>query len=543
MSAHHIARRHLAALAVCLCGLSWSGVAGAVDAVTSASPTEHQAGSQNAAVWIVGRGFVPGTTVTVSGDGVLPHERAPEVVPQAERIDRGLGDGIVFYFVIDPAASNGPRDVTVTAPDGRSVTAFGLVTIVGGAAGPADPPDDPPVDDPPVDDPPVDDPPPDPQDGRVDVIARASPRYGEQGGQVNLWVVGRSFTGGSEVRFNVEGLGPAAFEGQPLPAQVHRGVERIGGEVYDGIQYYLRIPSDARPGFVDISVLNPDGSSATGAKLFEIVPPGELPQPVPGMGNVDEITGASPPAVRAGRNAALWIWGTGFAAGAEVTFSADGLRQVAPAEVVETAANYPGYAGLRAFVQVAGNTPPGLVDVSIRNPNGTVATASGLIQVLPPAAGGNGAAGPDGFVGECPDNSRIIGDIVRVLPAVARRGEVVSLAVEGVDFACGASLVIRGGGLAPVQAPLLVSDTEDPTRTAMYWRLQVQPEAALGPRDVTVVNPNNTSRTMVAAFEIEEGLAAKDEVHACTARPGEGPSAPGAWWLLALVALRFRRRR
>ncbi|MCA9546837.1 MAG: hypothetical protein KC613_20670 [Myxococcales bacterium] len=528
------------ALCLSLFAVLAAGPAHAVDAVTSASPAEQRAGVQNAAVWIVGRGFVPGTTVTISGDGIQPLPRAPEVVPQADRIDGGLGDGLTFYFSVDANATNGPRDVTVTAPDGRSVTAFQLITIVEGAEdGP--PVDDPPVDDPPVDDPPVDDPPP-AQAGRADVIARASPRYGAQGDQVNLWIVGRSFDANSEVRFSVDGLGPASFQGAPLPAQVYRAVERINGEVYDGIQYFLRIPADARPGFVDISVQNADGSSATGAKVFEIVEPGELPQPVPGMGNIDEITGASPPALLAGRNAAVWVWGRGFAAGAQITFSKDGIQQVAPAEVVETAANYPGYAGLRAFVQIAGDTPPGLVDLSIRNPNGTVATGSGLLQILPPGGNGGAVGGGGAVNGPCPDMSRLIGAIDEVVPLQARRGDVVPFAILGQDFACGASVVIKGGGLTPVEAPQLVSDTVNPSATTMYWRLLVQPEAALGPRDVTIVNPNGSTRTLPGAFEILEGKPQDDGVHACSARPGTPAPAPLWLGLLLLLGLRPRRR-
>ena len=93
----------------------------AVDSVTSASRREQRTGTENAAVWIVGRGFVDGVQVVVSGDGVQPVAgRAPEVVPEAERIDGGRGDGIAYFFSIAPGATLGPRDITVTGPDGVS---------------------------------------------------------------------------------------------------------------------------------------------------------------------------------------------------------------------------------------------------------------------------------------------------------------------------------------------------------------------------------------------------------------------------------------
>jgi hypothetical protein len=528
-----------------LSALLLPSAAWAVDAVTSASPALHQAGGGDAATWIVGRGFQEGTTATISGDGILMGPQAPEVVLQANRVDGGLGDGLIVHFQVAANASNGFRDVTLTAPDGRTVTSFGLLRIDGGGQGAPDP--DAGVDPPDMgDDPNVDagvQQPPG-QAGRVDVIARASPRFGAQGEQINLWIVGRSFGAESEVVFNVEGLGPTLYEGQPLAQAVHRGAETINGELYDGIQYYLRIPVDARPGFVDISVGNPDGSAATGAKLFEIVEPGMAPQPPAGFGNVDEITGASPRAVRAGRNAALWIWGSGFATGAEVTFSQDGIRQVAPAEVVESPVSNVGFTGLRAFVQVEGDTPPGGIDVSVRNPNGTVATASGLFDVAPAAGNNGGAQGPDGATGPCPDDQLIIEAIDAVAPAMLRQGEVVSLAIQGVAFGCGASVIIKGGGLRAVEAPHLVSDATQPLETTMFWKLQVDTDAVIGPRDVTVINPNNSARTLSSAFFIEAAAGRSEEVAFCAATPGRSaPLWPVAGFGLALLLLGRRRRR
>jgi hypothetical protein len=94
--------------------------------------------------------------------------------------------------------------------------------------------------------------------------------------------------------------------------------------------------------------------------------------------------------------------------------------------------------------------------------------------------------------------------------------------------------------------------------TTLYWDLEVLPDARLGPRDVTVVNPNNSSKRVVSAFEVvdvvtETGLDAGVDrvdtrsggVRACAARPASAsPAGVGvALAVFGLFASRLRRRR
>lgn len=526
-------RRLWLTAALWLVGLLVTTPALAVDAVTGASPAQVPVNQASFGLWVTGRGFRDGATVTISGDGIASLGRAPTVVPQAERFDGGLGDGMIVAFSVAANATNGPRDITITDSNGTSLTAYGVITIVGGQGGPVDPddPDDP--DDPNNPDPPD-------QAGSADVVARASPRSANQGDQVNLWVVGRSFAQGSEVSFSVAGLNQAQVAGTPISPIVYRNVETIGGESYDGIQYFLRIAPDAPTGFLDITVHNPDGSSASATKIFEVTAPGQDPAPVPGQDNIDEITSASPEAVRAGSPAALWILGKGFASGAEISFSNAGILTTLVPEVVPEASNTPGQSGMRVHVNVDPDATRGPVDVVIRNPNGTTKTAPGLFAVLG-AAGGPNSGGAGGQL-VCPDETLFIEALERVVPPVLKRGEVRTIAIQGVAFACGASVVINGGGMRALDAPQLVTDANDRLRTTMYWHIEVAADAPSGPRDVVVVNPNNSSKRLAAAFTIEGDIKPKESVSFCSTAPGQSP--PGPLSLLFVVAaLGLRRRR
>jgi MYXO-CTERM domain-containing protein len=385
---------------------------------------------------------------------------------------------------------------------------------------------------------------PPPQNGSVDVVSRASPAYGAQGDQVNLWIVGREFVPGAQVAFSSPGIGPALVDGQPIPPEVVRRAESEQGKS-DGLQYFARIAPNAATGPVDVTITNPDGSSATGAALFQIIEPGQAPPVRPGDGDVQTVTGASPRAMRAGRNVSLWIWGKGFETGARVDYSNASLRPYAEPSVVEVSQSHPGFAGIRSFLTVDGTALPGPVDVTVTNPNGTRATGQGIITIVEAAGtpGDPGGGGAVEYTGPCPDEATSIEAVLSVDPPTVARGDTVNLAISGRAFACGASIVIPGGGLRQVDTPRLVRQAADPLQTTLFWQIEVAEDATLGPRDVTVVNPNNTSKTLTAAFEVVEAERERPTgVAFCQARPGDGGS-PAAVLLLAVPALLVRRRR
>jgi hypothetical protein len=471
------------------------------------------------------------------------------VVPQANRVDGGRGDGIIYHFDLAANATPGARDITVTNPDGSTATGPGLFTVLPAQA-PPPPQDAGPM---PAHDAGVGPPPPGPdagmvmpppQNGSVDVVSRASPGYGAQGDQVNLWIVGRQFVPGAQVTFSVPGLGPATVNGAPLAPEVVRRAESEQGKA-DGIQYFLRIAADAPVGPVDVTVTNPDGSTATGRALFDIVAPGQAPPPPPGDGNVQVVTGASPRAVRAGSNVSLWIWGKGFDTGAQVDFSNPALRPYADPSVVKVSQSHPGFAGVRDFITIDSAAVAGPVDITVTNPNGTRATGQGLLTIVAAAGSpGAGDAGAVEYTGPCPDLTTAIESVDKVEPVQIARGETAQLAIVGRAFACGASVVIPGGGLRAGDQPRLTRDAADALATTLFWEVTVADDAPLGPRDVTVINPDNTSKTLTAAFEVVEPDSGRKKggVAFCEAAP-DAPGALGPILLLAGPFLRVRRRR
>ncbi len=490
----------------------------AVDAVTAASRKTQYAGTENAVLWIVGQGFAPGARAEITGDGITV--QAADLIPEAQRIDGGQGDGIALYFSIAADATAGPRDVIVIEPSGASAIGRGLVEILPGRQGePTPAPEGPAM--------------------SVDRVTRASPNYAEQGEQVNLWVVGGTFAPGARVTFDNPGIAPAVIDGRTAIPEVLPNAESENGQA-DGIQYFMRIAGDAPTGLVSVTVTNPDGTSATGRELFEVLPPGSVPAPRAGAGDVDSITGASPPGAFVGRDVALWVWGTGFVSGATVEFDNPGIQAYAPAEVVENSRSHPGYSGIRNFLSVTPDARPGPVTVTVINPNGTRASAGGLLEIVD-GTGEPGRGGAVADLGNCPDNYTSVAGIDRVVPQEVVRGGPVTVAIQGQAFACGAGILIPGGGLRPLSQPRLVRDSGNPFYTTLFWELEVAADAALGERSVAVINPNNSSKTLPVGFRVvEPPTVSNDDDLNCRAAPG---SADSLWPLALLALIGWRRRR
>lgn len=380
---------------------------------------------------------------------------------------------------------------------------------------------------------------------RVDSVTSASPRFAEQGAQINLWIEGSGFASGAEVTFNVPGITQETDpNGEPYETTVYLNTNNDGGERVDGIQFFARIagPQDmpsAPPGFVDITVRNPDGTSATGRQLLEIVAPGRLPRPQPGEGNIDAITGASPRAAFTGQRVALWLWGEGIAEGAQVSFDNPGVSAFRPSEVIENSVSHPGYSGVRNYLVIDPAARTGPVSVTITNPNQTQITVPNLFELLD----GNGMQG-GGSPGldNCPDRLTSIGGITRVTPFVLTRGETNLITIEGNAFACGSQVVISGGGLRAAGPPNLYRLPLNPYNTTLTWEVEVGYEAELGERDVTVVNPNGTSKTASASIQIVDGDADGEATLGCQT---SGASSDTSFFILAgvLMAMGVVRRR
>jgi len=455
------------------------GEAGAVDGITGASRPIQGVPNPNAQLWITGLGFVPGSTVSISGDGIMETE-PPTVILEGDRNDSGRGDGIVYLFSIAADAMPGTRNVTVISPDGRTVTSENAIELVPdmNAMMPV----------------------PMPPSTVVDRVSRASPAYVTRGEQVNLWVVGETFTPGVMLTFGNPGLGPALLNGEPIPQEVFPNAASEAGNL-DGIQYFMRVAPDAPLGISDITVTGTDGSTATGRQLIEVLRSGARPPAGGNGGPVDAVTGASPRAAYLGRNVSLWIWGEGFEPNATVTFSNPKIQNYTPPEVVEVSQSHPGYSGIRNFLIVAQDAPLGPVDITVTNPGGAPRTASGLFEIVD----GDGQVGGSGAVsdqGDCPDDRTSVAALTRVTPDTLPIGRKVRLAIEGQAFACGAQVRIDCCGIKAHDQPRLVRDAANPFNTTLYWTVEAEQSAELGARSLTVINPNNTSKNLENAIQV-----------------------------------------
>ena len=369
-------------------------------------------------------------------------------------------------------------------------------------------------------------------------MTRASPSYAEQGSQVNLWLVGQGFAPGAQVSFSRPGIEPALVNGQPIPNKVFPNADSENG-VADGLQTFITIgdPAQIPAGFVDVTVTNPNGTQAVGRALLEIVGPGQIPAAQQQQTNIDSITGASPRAAFIGRRVALWIWGRGIDNGAQVTFESPAIRPFRPSEVVVRSQSHPGYSGIRNYLEIDPSALPGPVAFTITNPNGSQQRAEGLFQIVD-GTGIVGEGGATADIGECPDLVTSIAGLTSIEPAEWKRGSKVRMRISGQAIACGAQVLIPGGGLGAVGQPRITRDPLNPFNTTLEWEIEVSPNASLGPRDITVINPNNTSKTLTNGVRIVE----EDDGVNC--QTGVGADTHWTWTaVLGLFCILLFRRR
>jgi MYXO-CTERM domain-containing protein len=128
-------------------------------------------------------------------------------------------------------------------------------------------------------------------------------------------------------------------------------------------------------------------------------------------------------------------------------------------------------------------------------------------------------------------------------PAIAAGSHDVAVTVEGAGFVDHPSLEVALGGQLAVDI-LAVSDD------AIDLAVTVAPNAALGPRDVTVTNPGGASATATGALSIVAADAASgveppssDAGCACSSSADRQPRWSAAWLLAALLFAARRRPR
>ncbi len=221
-------------------------------AVVSATPTPRGQGANGQTITINGSGFMSGATVAFSGTGIIVNSTS-----YVSPIDLSAN------ISISGTTTTGPRNVTVTNPDGGTGTGTGVFTVT-----------------------------------PAPIVTSTLPSSRDDGA-VNQSIVinGSGFTSGSTVAFSNPGIAIVSAT--------------VNGPTT--ITAVISIASNALPGVGNITVMNTDAGVGVGTNVFTVNGP-------------PTVTSTNPPTLGQGAtNRNLTISGTNFVNGATVAFSGAGV--------------------------------------------------------------------------------------------------------------------------------------------------------------------------------------------------------------------------
>jgi large repetitive protein len=215
----------------------------------------------------------------------------------------------------------------------------------------------------------------------------------------------------------------------------------------------VTIAGNAGVGLRNVTETNPDGSTGTFANAFTV--------------NAAPTVASTNPASRGqgATNQDITITGTNFAGGAQVTFSGAGITVNSTIFVNATT--------LTANITIAAGAATGARNVTVLNSDAGTATKANGFTVN---------AGPT--LASTTPNTRAQGLVNQ------------SIAVNGTGFVSGATVSFSGTGIT-------VNTTTFNTSTQITVSVTIAANAALGPRNVTVTNPDGGSATGAGAFTVD----------------------------------------
>ncbi|MEE2787982.1 MAG: hypothetical protein VX589_11635 [Myxococcota bacterium] len=364
----------------------------------------------------------------------------------------------------------------------------------------------------------------------ADAVTKASVRTQSAGNQMaKIWITGRGFQAGSTVMISGDGI----TELNP-PTVVPEAMRRDGG-VGDGIIYDFAIAAAAPLGARNITVTSPTGETATGVGILEITagmgappqdnnqqgnnqPPDNMPmngnnpmpnqgmQPAqPSAGSVDQVTRASPYYMEQGAQVNIWIVGKGFQPGARLTFSNPGIEPALDAQnmplPVDVYKNVPSEAGTMDGIQyfaVVGppqTTALGFVNVTVTNPDGSMATGLNLMEIV-----------PAGMLPERRPGQGNLDSITAASPMVTTAGKKVAMWIWGKGIATGARVQFSNPAIQSFRPSEVVEQSQShPGFSGIRNFLQIAPNAVPGPVNITITNPNGSSQVLANGFQIVGG--------------------------------------
>jgi hypothetical protein len=273
--------------------------------LTSVSPFVGAPG-QSLIVTIDGLNFQPGATASF-GTGI-----------SVTAVDFVSSSTLRARISISPGASEGPRTVTVTNPDGGSGTLEDgfLVSTTGGGGG----------------------------GGLTPTVTSVSPTSANQGATLTLTITGMNFQTGAQVSFTPGGI-------------VVNSVNVVSATQ---IQANISVSMSAAAGDRDVTVVNPGGASDTLASAFLVIAPPIVNVVTPSSGNVGQTI------------VAVEINGQNFQSGAAVAFGA-GITVSPPLFIDPTT--------LFVDITISGAAVPGPRTVTVTNPDGGTGSRAGAFTV------------------------------------------------------------------------------------------------------------------------------------------------------------------
>ncbi|MHB8644689.1 MAG: IPT/TIG domain-containing protein [Thermomicrobiales bacterium] len=375
------------------------------------------------------------TPVVINGSGFQSDARVTFGGAQATEV-HVLADAIII--ALTPAHSAGPVDVVVTNANGQSGTLTGGFTYVTPAPAPA--PTITAID---------------PATGPAGTLTPASKAIDDHSGLI-VAITGTGF--------------------QPHAAVTFGGLPVDHEEVLSSTVILTTPPAHAA-GPVDVVVTNPDNQHATAAGGFTYVAP--TPGAAPTVTKVDPPTGATGDH----DERFVTITGTGFQHDASVMFG------TTPARHAETI-------GDTAIVATAPDHAPGVVDVTVTNPDGQHGTLASAYTYLAPLQ----------VTGVTPNTGPSVGGT--------------AVTIVGTGFLAGAHLLFDG---LPATVNAVSGDGLSISATT--------PAHPAGVANIIVINPNEQHGALSHAFTFTGNTnpPTTAPLTITQVEPDAGPAAGGVW--------------
>jgi len=221
----------------------------------------------------------------------------------------------------------------------------------------------------------------------------------------------------------------------------------------------ISISAAAALGVRDVQISNP-GETPFSASVFEVL-------------DAPSITGLTPESGNRGSYGKyVTINGANFVSGADVAFGS-GRSLSRPCGISVNNVSFIDNNTLRANIDIATDATLGYHNVTVANPGGVIATLPNAFEVKPVAP-----------------------IINRVNPSEIYQGETTNVSILGANFKEGANVAFSGLGVA-------VNSVDFVSASELKVNITVGATAPVGPRDVTVTNPDGMDGSKVAAAYIK----------------------------------------